>query len=507
MKKRSKAFTSIVLAIMLIATVLLSVSVASAAELDTTAKGTISVVCDKPGFTFEIFKVATLDNHTNTTAHTYDTDYTALVDDIAADVNSGNTAGIVTTLDGMDTMPTAAVSKGTWTTSASSTTHNFDNLDQGVYYIRAVNYPAGVTSVTGSVIALPYYNGSTKAWVYNYSNVNLATKVLNERPTTVKTITNSTKNNVNYTDVSLGDTVNFNIKSKTAGSAAMKLNSYTVYDNMSKGLTLDKTSFVVSLLKADGTKVADVASSNYTVNVTSEGENEPTVFNVAFKKSYLQQADFYAADVVYTSINYSAKLNRYAIVGTPGNPNSEVKLSYSNKNDVVDEVEGNDVYVYTYAIDLTKLDENGNTLSGATFKLYTTEANAKADTGAIATAVSGANGHAVFKNSKNEEVRLQSGTYYTVETIPPSGYNVYGKVIPIDISATYGSTFTNGTYVTNAPANGTATLTVTDTKIILPKSGDIGNVIFYVIGGIGFAVGVAIFLISRKNTKSESDNK
>ena len=476
---------------------------ASAAELDTTKKCKIEVECAKPGFTFEIFKVASLDNNANTSAKTYDTDYTSLVPAIDTYVNDGDAASIVTTLDAMDTVPASAVSKGTWTTSATSTTYTFNNLDQGVYYIRATNYPAGVLSVRGSAIALPYYDGTK--WVYEYSGVDLGAKVETDAPSTVKTITNSTKNNVNYTDVSLGDTVNFNIKSKTAGSSSMKLNSYTVYDEMSKGLTLNKNSFVVTLLKADGTKAADVASTNYDVNVTAEGDGEKTLFNISFNKSYLQTEAFYASDVKYTSVSYTADLNRHAIVGVAGNPNEDVKLVYSNKNDVESEVEGNKVYVYTYGMKILKKNENGQPLQGATFKLYKTEANAKAESNEIATGVSDANGNVAFKNASGIEMKFQSGTYYAVETAAPEGYNVYGKVIPIDITAAYGTTFTNGTYVTNAPSDGIASVTVTDTKLILPKTGGLGNSIIYIVAGIGFAIGVILFVISRKKDNT-SDN-
>lgn len=499
MKKFTKILSIVALGAMVVATTVTSMVSASAAELDTTKKGSISVECAKPDYTFEIFKVATLDNHSNTTAHTYDTSYTALVPEIADAAKSGDTTTIVNTLDGMATMPATAVSKGTWTTSATSTTYTFSNLDQGIYYIRPVSYPAGVTSIKGSAIALPYYDGSK--WVYTYSGVNLASKVVNDEPTTEKTITNSTKNNVNYTDVSLGDTVNFNIKSKTAGSSSMKLNAYTVYDEMSKGLTLDKNSFVVTLIKADGSKVADVAKTNYDVNVTSEGDGENTVFNVALKKTYLQGEDFYATDVTFTSISYSATLNKHAVAGAAGNPNEDVKLVYANKNDVQSEVEGNKVYVYTYGINLTKLNENNEKLEGATFKLYKTEADAKSGTGDFATAVSDVNGKALFKNDSGEEMKFQSGTYYAVETAAPENYNVYGKVIPITIDATYGA-FANGTYVSNAPTDGYATLSVTDTKLVLPQTGGLGNIIFYVLAGAGFVVGVTMFFVSRKKARN-----
>ncbi len=58
----------------------------------------------------------------------------------------------------------------------------------------------------------------------------------------------------------------------------MKLKSYTVYDEMSAGLTLDKDSVKVALLNAQGGKVADLASTDYALNVTSEVDGKATTF-------------------------------------------------------------------------------------------------------------------------------------------------------------------------------------------------------------------------------------
>ena len=127
-------------------------------------------------------------------------------------------------------MPETATVVGTFTSSAALTSKTLE-LEQGIFYIRATNFPAGVKSVTNSVVALPYFDG--EEWIYSVDDVELAAKVVDEVPETHKTITNSTKNNENYTDVSLGDTVAFSLKSTTAGSSSMRLNSYTVYDDMS----------------------------------------------------------------------------------------------------------------------------------------------------------------------------------------------------------------------------------------------------------------------------------
>lgn len=466
--------------------------VSAATALDTSRKVSISLNCSKPGYTFEVFKVASLD--TNNTSP-YETKYTSLVPEISSSILSGSAKGALTALDKLSAIPSTAPSQGTWTTSATSTTKTFSNLAQGIYYIKAVNYPAGVTSVTNSVVALPYYNNSD--WVYSVSAINLASKVLDDTPTTHKTITNSTKDNENYTDVSLGDTVNFEIKSSVAGSAEMKLGSYAVYDDMSAGLTLNKGSFNVALLKADGTKITDLDKSEYAVNVTSEADGSNTVFNVALTNTYLQTDEFYGSDVKYTSVTYSAVLNKHAVVGTAGNPNTESKLEYSNKNGVKSEVEGNTVYVYTYAVTSSKVDESGNPLANANFSLYKTSADATANTNAVASGVSDENGKVKYLNSKGEEIRLQSGIYYAKETKAPEGYNIYDAVITVDLTASYGNALTNGTYVTNCPENGTATFEVKDSKLVAPQTGGMGNVIFYVLGSVSLVISAALFAVSR----------
>lgn len=494
MKKLFK-ITPIIMAVILI--ILSSIHFASAAtnQLDESRKVSFTLKCAKPGYTFTVYKVAEL----KTTENPYKTAYDSLIPSISDEILSGKTSSVLAALDGIKTMPSSASIVGTFTTSATSTTKTLSSLVQGMYYIKATNYPAGVKSVTNSVIALPYYNSG---WVYTYKTIDLAAKVNDGDVTTGKTITNSTKDNTNFTDVSLGDTVNFEIKSSTAGSTEMKLKSYTVYDEMSAGLTLDKDSVKVALLNAQGQKVneTDLAPSDYTLNVTSEVDGKATTFNVALTNTYLQKNDFYAEGVTYTSVTYSAKLNKYAVAGKTGNPNTETKLVYSNKNGVESEVNGNTVYVYTFAVTTNKTDTAGKALEGAEFSLFKTEEDATALTNAIASGVSDKTGKVTYYNTSKEEIKLASGKYYIVETKAPTGYNIYGKVIPVTIDVTYGATFVDGSYITNCPTDGTASVDVKDTKILLPQTGGAGTMMFYV-AGAALALGGIIVLVLRKVKK------
>lgn len=532
MKKNSiKFITSFVIILMLILT---AIPFASAATfLDTDQKVSFTMNCSTPGYTFNVYKVASLDS---TSKNPYETKYTSLISTVTSstvsqDIKDGNTVGLLADLDKIDVSKLTNKVGAFGPTSATVTTMTLSNLEQGVYYVKAVNYPAGVKEVRNSVFALPYYKDNTDGWTYSIDSIPLATKVEDEDITTHKTITNSTKNNENFTDVNLGDTVNFEIKSTVTGEKAheittpagdkywvedFKLNSYYVTDDMTNGLTLNKNSFKVRLLKEDGTEIKTLngsgSSPDYTVKYDTgfDGTDitKNTKFTVALTKEYLQKDEFYEDEVFYTSITYSAVLNTEAVVGPKGNPNTEGKISYSNKNDVVQEHEGNTVYVYTYAITNNKVDENNQPLAGAEFKLFRTEANAQSLKNSIATGVSDANGKVVYLNSKGEEITLQSGIYWVVETKAPEGYNLYGKVIKVDLSATYNDTLTNGTYVKTCPENGIATFSTPNTKIISPKTGGNGNGIFYILSIIcGAALLVVVITgitLSIKNKKRKN---
>ena len=504
-----KIFAVMMIAIMVIMS---AIPVYADTLLDNNKTVSFTMNCTKPGYTFNVYKVATL---SSTTSNPYETKYTSLIPsassaNVTKAIVDGNTADLLASLDAVETIPTSAPVVGTFTTSATSTTKTLTDLPQGIYYVRAENFPAGVQSVTNSVFALPYYKDSTSGWTYTIDDIELAGKVFDKDIETKKEITNSTKGNVNFTDVSLGDTVNFEIRSTVTGSTSMKLNSYLVTDDMSKGLTLNKDSFNIALLKEDGTKITDLSDTEYTVTYTEgfDGTDltKNTKFTIALTKAYLQTDEFYGSDVFYTSITYSAVLNKNAVTGATGNPNTEGKIEYSNKNDVTVSHEGNTVYVYTYAVAPTKVDPDNKPLAGATFELYKTQADVNAQKNAIATGVSDSTGKVAYLNAKGEEIRLQSGTYYTVETVAPSGYNLYGKVITIDATASYTDTFTNGSYVVNCPEDGVVKFSVTNTKLITPQTGGEGNGTMYIFGGIIGVVGclaLALGLVVSKKRKKD----
>ena len=494
----TKSITIILAAVLLI---MMAVPFASAATLlNEDLKVSVTLNCDKGGYTFELFEVAALKTKANSPYETY---YEPLFNEIKDEVKSGKTKDILSKLDQLSpvntAMPATAVSFGTFASSAENKTKTFSNLEQGIYYVKCIKFPAGVKSVENSVFALPYYTNNS--WEYTIEPINLATKVADDTPTTEKEITNSTRNNVNYTDVSLGDTVDYALYNKTAGSVAYKLEKYVVKDKMSKGLTLDKNSLKVYLANSGKAKIADLtANVDYKLNITSQEDGKDTEFNVSLNKEYLAKNDFYAENVEYVIVTYSATLNKHSVIGATGNPNEDVELEYGNQSSV-DSVPGNPVYVYTYGVGVMKLNEDGTALSGAKFSIFKTNADAEAKQNAIGTGVSGADGKVVFLNDKEEEVKVASGDYFIAEVEAPEGYNIYGKVIPVKIEATYHEAITNETWVKNCPADGAAVVTVTDTKLIVPQTG--GYVMYlYIAGAVSLILGGVLFALSRRTKKT-----
>lgn len=487
-KSIKKSITTIIMAAMITS---MAIPMASAVELRDDSKSVvIDVNCTKKGYTFEIFQVADLTDSSTP----FKTSYNPFIDELSEVIKSGETKDILSALDNMDSkiLRENAVSYGTFN-STEMQEYKFDELEQGIYYIKCVGYPAGVKRVENSVVALPYYNNG---WNYSIDTIELATKVQDDTPKTEKEITNSTRNNRNFTDVSIGDEVDFKLTNTTAGSTSMKLTTYDVKDDMAKGLTLNNNSFKVYTADKDGNKIDELNNSEYTLNITQQAAGQNTLFDISLNESYLAQDDFYSDTTVYLVVEYSAILNEFAVVGTKGNINEDIELEYGNDS-TVDSVPGNEVKVYTWGASVTKLNEDNEKLAGATFAIYKTEADADKAENELGKGTSDDNGKVTFLNASGKELKLESGNYFIREISAPVGYNLYNKVIPISIDVSYSDTQINETYVTNSPVDGYASCTVTDSKLVVPKTG--GHVqYFYIVGATLIVAGASILVLSRK---------
>lgn len=460
MKTTKKIFAAFIAVMMIALMIPFSASAATTYSASLTGKA---------GYTVSVYKVARLD----VVSGQYTSSITAIQDELNK-VEGADNKNVLKACDA------AAVSTPvtTKTFSASDVTLDFSTTEPGVYYFKWTGTPAGVDSkiISNSVISLPYYKegkeGKDSNWVNSYTGT-ISAKVEDSTPTVSKKIENSDIDDSNTT-AAIGSDVTFTLTADKVGSSTEKAKMYKLTDTMSAGLTYKE----VKEVKV-GTTV--VSAADYTVT-----QNGQTV-DIEFASSYLSNGDsaFYKADKVY--VTYVATVNTAALISIAGElkPNTNhVDLHYTNNMNVDSDITGNTVNVYTFTLNVGKVDGNNTTktLPNATFKLTS-------DTDTTGTTLTtGEDGSVTFTG-------LKAGTYYVEETVAPEGYNINSKKFEITIS-TQG--IVTGDNVTDNK------LVVSDFPLSVPQTGGAGTVMF-TIGGIALiaCAGVLFFVVMRKKKTSK----
>ena len=316
-------------------------------------------------------------------------------------------------------------------------------------------------------------------------------------------------------DYDIGDSIPFQLKATLADNVS----SYTTYkvvfhDTLSKGLTYNNDAKVY----IDGTE-----TNGFTVTATVNADGITTLT--------VSCDDVKALNAVNSSaitVEYTAKLNENAVLGSAGNPN-EVYLEYSNNpnksengNNETGETPKDVVIVFTYKTIINKVDSENKPLTGAAFKL---EKLIKGEDGAADT-------WTTVKEFTVDETTtsftfsgLDDGQYKLTETKTPVGYNTIDPIYFV-IEATHDATADTPAltvlkaYLTDENGNkktevkdgetvnidlGTVDLTagsITTTVVNqsgskLPSTGGIGTTIFYVLGAI-LVVGAVVLLVTKK---------
>lgn len=459
MKTTKKIFAAFI-AVMMIA-LMIPISASAATTYSASLTG-------KAGYTVSVYKVASLDVVSG--------QYTSSIADIQKELNKVEGADNKNVLKACDA---AAVSTPvtTKTFSASDVKLDFSTTEPGVYYFKWTGTPAGVDSniISNSVISLPYYKegkeGKDSNWVNSYTGT-ISAKVDDSTPTVSKKIENS---DIDYsnTTAAIGSDVTFTLTADKVGSSTEKAKMYKLTDTMSAGLTYKEVKEV---------KVGTTVVSAADYKVTQNGQT----VDIEFASSYLSNGDsaFYKADKVY--VTYVATVNTAALISIAGElkPNTNhVDLHYTNNMNVTSDITGNTVNVYTFTLNVGKVDGNTKApLAGATFKLTS-------DTDTTGTTLTtGEDGSVTFTG-------LKAGKYYVEETVAPEGYNINSKKFEITIS-TQG--IVTGDNVTDNK------LVVSDFPLSVPQTGGAGTVMF-TIGGIALiaCAGVLFFVVMRKKKTSK----
>lgn len=489
MKTAKKIFAA-VLAVMMIA-LMIPFSASAATTLTVSCNPNAGTTGDKADYVgtyeYKFFKLATVDTTTGTV--TVEDAYASNTDLVNA-LNSTDTdksQNIITICDGMSWTGTADKTVTfKYDGSADVSTQEITDLADGIYYVYCSKKPGTVKSVQGSLISLPYFDGTD--WKYNYETVNLASKINVSGITVTKTVADNkvgTQKNAEYT-----------LTASTAGSTTNKVGTYAIVDNMDNALSLiDNTVKVYFVKDSVETPAEDgdfTVESNYAYK-DATGIDATATFAVVATDALLQGDKFYNYDTI--KVTFSAKVNAdIADKVTTDLPNTD-GLYYGNEGNFTYKPGNNTVNVATAGLDVTKVDGNTTStkLAGAEFTLYKDSACTEAITveGVTVKATTTTNGNDKFYYGKHEFYFTPGVDYFVKETKAPAGYNINSTIFKVTAVA---KAYT----AVGTVENGAATV-VKDYPVTVPQTGGMGTMMFYVGGAALIAcAGVLLFVLKRK---------
>lgn len=369
---------------------------------------------------------------------------------------------------------------------------------------------------------------------------NTESKVKSDRITAEKKVKENTKYasdggfGYGYNDVadaSVGDPIEFEYIAAVPELALMQGYGrdflFVFHDIFPASMTLDENSFEGYVFNsADSAMENPKARFNCSKLVDDNGGFKVEVVLYDYAKDIFLCDGLAKGDKIV--IRYKAALNGDAVIGGGGNVNSLI-LEYTDGPTSTSETQQDDTVVFTYQVEFLKadgktIDKEGvalKPLPGAKFTLSRTKDSVPVyytekapywttDAEAATVLVSGADG--LFSVPG-----LDEGIYTLTETEAPDGYNRASQPWTVTISADTA----NGQ--ATAPADGLKSVAVTVNEAeakplednrggkatianysgtVLPSTGGMGTVPFYILGGC-LTVFAAAFIIYRKNRYAE----
>ena len=391
----------------------------------------------------------------------------------------------------------------------------FTDLEMGTYLIIV----EGGTKIYRPALVnlVPTWDEDSNKWVLNPSTVNVSLKASDLN--LLKTVSEQ--------KVAIGDIVTYTLVADVPQFlASAERKGYHISDLLPAGMTLNEGSIQVygSNETAQDTQLnAGTAYTLTTTSATRPVEDTPSVtFNLAFRYNAIK--DYQKIKVTYTATaNENIIVKDSAEQGGAAKNENTAYLDYNNKpyaSDVSWKTVTATAEVYSYGIKVSKVDEEGNSLSGATFTL-----SPKQDGTDPISFVSLEDGQGTYRKAADTETStttteltvcdsgerigqltlsgLDVGTYYLTETKAPDGYNKLSASIEITIA----DKDPNGKPESKEGeySDGYVTLTVENSKgFTLPETGGMGTVLFTAGGvllmGVG-AVLLAVYLRRRTRAK------
>lgn len=303
-------------------------------------------------------------------------------------------------------------------------------------------------------------------------------------------------------DWDIGDEVPFKIEG-TLPSNYDKYKKYTLkfHDKEEEGLTFKSETVKVFI---DNTEITE----GFRVVVNPEDND---TFDVVFDN--LKTTSAKNNSVI--RVEYKSVLNEKANLGKPGNKNTMYMEFSNNPNNEqggeFGKTPDDTVIVFTYKVDVNKVDEQGNKLTGAEFTLEKKIKGTK-DTWKAITKVSGtADDVFEFKG-------IDDGEYRLTETRAPANYDKLSDPIYFTVTAghvdganpyldTFSGNITSGnvgtmTFTANKDSGILSTKVVNKPDSSLPETGGMGTTILYVAGAV-MILAAGAFLVMQKKAEDK----
>ena len=332
-------------------------------------------------------------------------------------------------------------------------------------------------------------------------------------------------------DNQIGDTVEFRTVTTIPDTTGYTEYDYIIHDTMSAGLTSNVKPAADVTVKVNDTTVLD--SAYYTV--TANGNSFDLKIDVL---KAIADGKMKSKDSLYTY--YSGVLNEDAKVYDEGKQDNEAYLEYSNNpHDTKGkgQTEKSKVYDWTFKMQVNKVNEKAEALTGAKFVLSKTGTLKVADMVCndkgeptvttsliglvkvsdgvyrIATDKDAANTIVYAMEAGNPVIKgLDDNTdYYLYETLAPKGYNLLDGPVQFKITAEY---TTDGSALlenyptvkvgTSEASTNLSTNVINKEGSVLPSTGGMGTTLFYILGGL-LVVGAGVVLVTKKRM-SKSEN-
>lgn len=510
-KKIKKLLLSIVVGIMMFATITTSASAEPLNPDKTTGTLTLKGGEGKTNSEYSAYKVLTAEYAQGQNVYNYSLtenfkNAEISVTDITGYVSGSNDYHIdVNTVDKIASDLENYVKVNNIQADYTLTANQTTDVALGYYLILETTYTDGYKAIKPMLVAVP---GETTPGEYNYD----VTVTLKEQPiTTTKTIEEADKSKVDSAAQQVGKEFVFEVvQDIPLYDNTYKKVTFQVIDIMSKGLTFKS---VESVTLDNGTVLGE-GDYGFTEPEFVDGERTKITFD--FGDIYYDNVK----DAEKVTIRYRAALNKDADFAETGNMN-EVYANFGTDSDHITDGTPDSTTTYSGALKMTKRGKGNELLSGAEFTVYTDPSCTEDKianlvtyevdeygnvTGELiegpAVAVSDSTGLVTFKG-------LGVGTYYIKETKAPNGYVLLKD--PIQLTVTFNKDTKTFKYEVagNGVMDGTVRVeknqvvfdVLNATGFTLPTTGGMGTYIFTICGVLLIAAAVVLFIRLKKKER------